>query len=180
MSFNGFSVVITNLDVDADHRLSTMALFEALDRLVEDSDEGFNIEAGVLLLYTNHHFAAEYFPFGPPDGTVALGPWFDQELPVRGVYSHALDSELQLDKLFALDAMHDLRASPRTQGSSPAWNFLERLAGFARELWRDPTDSYSYFRRAPRPNELFFTYSFRDRERVRAYAEHSTAEGPDD
>ena len=35
-----------------------------------------------LLLYTNHHVQSEYFPYGPADGMLSLGPWFDPELPL--------------------------------------------------------------------------------------------------
>ncbi len=156
-----------SLDVSSDHRSSTFALFEALDRVAEEEALAANT---VLLLYSNHHFGAEYFPFGPHEASVTLGPWFDPELPLDGLFSYALDQPRQLDKLFALDAMHDLRAAPRPQGSGPIGRFTSRLLQFAFELWSDPTESYSYFRRATRPNEVFFTYPIDQREHLRDFA----------
>jgi hypothetical protein len=44
-------------------------------------------------------------------------------------------------------------------------------------LWRDRADSYSYFRRAVRPNELFFVYTTADREALSAYFERSRVKG---
>jgi LmbE family N-acetylglucosaminyl deacetylase len=151
------------LDASPDHGFSTLALFEALDRV--------DVEPKRLLLYTNHHIGAEYFPFGPADGIVTLGPWFDETLPLRGVYSHPLEERLQLAKLFALDAMHDLRSPPRRRGSGPGAHILGRLSEVVQELWRDPTDTYSYYRRAARPNELFLTYTSNDREALVAHFE---------
>ena len=150
-----------SLDVAADHKFTTVALFEALER-VGGSDR-------TLLLYNNHHVFGEYFPFGPADGLVTLPPWFDPELPCRGVYSHRLDEGSRTAKLFALDAMHDLRPAPRV--SSVKASRAARVGAVRRalrELWRYPADYYSYFRRATRPNELFFVYSTADRDALTA------------
>jgi hypothetical protein len=74
-----------------------------------------------------------------------------------GVVSVPLDTEQRLRKLYALEAQHDLRPAPRVVGTSP----VRRIAGMfgrgLRGVLQDPTDSYSYLRRAPRPNEFFLT-----------------------
>jgi LmbE family N-acetylglucosaminyl deacetylase len=153
------------LDRSWDHRFSTLALLEALSHVADTERQ--------LLLYSNHHVGTEYFPFGPDDGLVTLGPWFDEELPLRGVYSLPVSDELQIEKLFALDAMHDLRPIPRRRSSGPRERTLERLSKLSRELWQDPVDSYNYYRRALRPNELFFTYTSADLDALVAYVERN-------
>lgn len=150
------------LDVSSDHRLTTVALLEALERLGDEDT--------VLLLYNNHHVWTEYFPFGPSDALVTLPPWFDTEAPFASVYSHPLDKGRQVEKLFALDAMHDLRAGPRVVAGGPAGRFVRRLGALFSGLRSDPLSTYSYFRRAVRPNELFFVYLPEDRAGLAEYA----------
>jgi hypothetical protein len=138
------------LDGSPDHRLTTLALLQALS-IVEDP-------GAQLLLYNNHHLHSEYWPYGPADSLMTLAPWFGDAKPrsFGSVYSHAVDREAQVDKLFALDAMHDLRAPPRALQGDPTMRMLRRFRRTANEMWEDPHRYYSYFRRAPRPNELFF------------------------
>jgi LmbE family N-acetylglucosaminyl deacetylase len=138
------------LDGSPDHRLTTLALLQALAN-VEDRD-------AQLLLYNNHHVHSEYWPYGPADSLVTLPPWFGDDTPrtFGSVYSHAVDREARVDKLFALDAMHDLRAPPRAHRGDPTMRMLRWFRRTADEMWQDPHRYYSYFRRAPRPNELFF------------------------
>jgi LmbE family N-acetylglucosaminyl deacetylase len=142
------------LDAAPDHKLTTVALIEALDRVGA---------AGIqLLLYTNHASRSEYFPFGPAESVVSLPPWPGPPLVLAGVSSVPLDEDQRLRKLYALEAQHDLRPSPRVVEASP----LQRIAGVigrgVRGLVRDPTDNYSYMRRAPRPNELFMSLPAED------------------
>jgi len=144
------------MDAATDHQLTTMALLEALE--ASGSDDV------TLLLYTNHHVLSEYFPFGPADAVVTLPPWFDDALPVSSVYSYQLDGTRQLDKLFALDAMHDLRDAPQQLWGGPTDRFVLRLGRSIGGLIRDPVSDYSYYRRAVRPNELYFVYTPDDRK----------------
>ncbi|MEX2150303.1 MAG: PIG-L family deacetylase [Steroidobacteraceae bacterium] len=137
------------MDAAPDHQLTTIALLEALTVVKDDR--------ATLLLYNNHHRLAEYFPFGPSETWIGPPPWFGGE-PVGGVYSVALDESAQLRKLFALEAMHDLRAPPRRLTGGPAGIFVGRLREAFRLVRRDPVGDYSYFRRAVRPNELYFVY----------------------
>jgi LmbE family N-acetylglucosaminyl deacetylase len=147
------------LDGSVDHQLTTAALLEALDKEPRRT---------LLFLYSNHHVLTEYYPFGPSDSDVTLPPWFDSELPFTSVYSHALDERTQMDKLFALDANHDLRGAPRRLLGGPADRFAMRASQSITELVRDPVADYSYFRRAVRPNELFFVYTSEDRKSLAA------------
>jgi LmbE family N-acetylglucosaminyl deacetylase len=137
------------LDAAPDHQYTTHALLEALAQLGD--------EKAVLLLYTNHHVWSEHYPFGPSDATITLPPWFG-EGKFAGLYSHALDERAQLRKLFALGAMHDLRKPPMRASGGPARIFADRLGQALALVRRDPVGDYSYFRRAVRPNELFFVF----------------------
>jgi len=147
------------LDAARDHVYTTLALFEAIERVA-----GFD---AILLLYTNHHTLSDYYPFGPADSRVGIPPWFDCSVPFGGVLSYPLDEEQQVVKLFALDAMHDLRRMPHRELGGPAFRVLERAKRALDELWRDPAGEHSYFRRAVRPNELFFVYSVANGHAIR-------------
>lgn len=125
------------LDVHRDHQLTTIALIEALGRWSGHCD---------LYLYTNHALLDETFPFGPRDGATGLPPWGGGDLYFDAVYSHPLSAEDQRLKLVALEAMHDLRPFDLRDGSRPTRTRRERRES----SWTD------YFRRGPRPNELFF------------------------
>lgn len=148
------------LDAAADHRFTTTALLEVLARRGDDNT--------LLLLYTNHHVRSAYFPFGPSQSIVSFPPWFDDEPTFPSVYSHPLDEAEQTRKVFALEAMHDLRAAPRRSVGGPTGRLLRRLQWAFDELIRDPFETYSYFRRAARPNELLFVYYPEDRSNLLA------------
>lgn len=148
------------LDAALDHKLTTIALIEALDR-VGPADR-------TLLLYTNHHVTSEYFPFGPAAGIVSLPPWTEDPLRARGVFSHPLDEDARVRKLYALEAQHDLRPAPRYASPGPFRRVLGELVRTVRDLGRDPTDTYSYLRRGPRPNELFLVLAEADGPRLRS------------
>jgi LmbE family N-acetylglucosaminyl deacetylase len=138
------------LDDHTDHQYTTVALLEALERVGD--------EHAVLLLYNNHHVLAEHYPFGPSDTRITLPPWFGEgQFP--GMLSYELDDALQLRKLFALEAMHDLRPAPLRLTGGPATVLKDRLQQAYEVVRRDPFGDYSYFRRAVRPNELFIVYT---------------------
>ncbi len=118
------------LDRHVDHQYAAIALFEALHR--------WDREVKVLL-YTNHAVGNEAFPLGPREGMMGLPPWNEDNLYITGIYSHQLDRETQRQKLIALEAMHDLRPFDPRDGSRV-----------------EPVNSlFDYFRRGPRPNEIF-------------------------
>jgi LmbE family N-acetylglucosaminyl deacetylase len=143
------------LESNQDHQHAAAAVFEALERLGDPVRD--------LLLYTNHHVHSEYYPFGPAGDAVTLPPWFDESVPFRSVYAPRLDPGRQRAKLFALDAMHDLRPVPeRVVGTVPG-RIAVRLRDALLDVARDPAGELSYLRRAVRPNELFFAYVAADR-----------------
>jgi hypothetical protein len=78
---------------------------------------------------------------------MSLPPWSSTTLPVQSIYSHPLSADKQRWKLFALESMHDLRLSPAEQATC-------HVAGTVRQQ----PDNYNYFRRAVRPDEIFFRY----------------------
>jgi LmbE family N-acetylglucosaminyl deacetylase len=145
------------LDRSADHRYTTVAVLEALARVGESES--------LLLLYTNHAYGSEYYPFGPADGWVGLPPVPD-DLTIPAVFSFPLSEEALLDKLFALDGMHDLRPAPRRHVGEATRRELATARRLAREFWADPHDYYSYYRRAARPNEVFFPVDRDERQRL--------------
>jgi len=147
------------LDSHPDHQYATVAVCEALMQAREIKPE--------LYLYANHHVRAEIFPFGPPDSLASLPPWFDESVVFKGVYSHPVAPDGQTEKLFALEAMHDLRPPPqldRHAGQFSVRGFLaavgDRVTGSS---WQ--RDFY-FYRRAVRPNEIFFVFPAEDTDRL--------------
>ena len=119
------------LDRHADHKFAALALFEALTQWQGESE---------ILLYTNHAVGNEAYPLGPRDGMMGLPAWNAGDLSIIGMYSHPVNEEDRRRKLIALEAMHDLRPfDPRDGDEVVAMNPL-----------------FDYFRRGPRPNEVFF------------------------
>ena len=67
------------------------------------------------------------------------------------IYSFYLDDELQTDKFFALESMHDLKDSTIYISLKSSFKHFKKM------LMRKITGKdKSYFRRALRSNELFF------------------------
>ena len=69
--------------------------------------------------------------------------------------------------------MHDLRPAPHRFVGGPTSRFLSRVAHSVRQVVADPLGTYSYFRRAARPNELFLVYGPDD---INALAQRSEPE----
>lgn len=144
------------LDDHPDHAFSVVAVCEAIKEC--------GLTEGHLLLHTVHAPGSSLFPFGENDSLATLPPHFGEPLPFRGVYSFPLDADARQLKLVALEAMHDLRTLPTLR--APSWSEIFR--SFAAEIYwklngmsRHPT---SYFRRAVRPNELFFVMPLSESE----------------
>jgi LmbE family N-acetylglucosaminyl deacetylase len=135
------------LDSHPDHQYVTVALAEALLRWKKPAR---------FLLYTNHA-GQNMWPFGPAQNNVPLPPFAAADLPVQAVYSHALAPDLRRRKLYALETMHDLRLSPAEQMACGDPAALRR-PDYPRSATSD------YFRRGPRPEEVFFAF---DRDGVR-------------
>jgi len=133
------------LDWHLDHKFSTYAVLDALQQL--------NLQQGQLFLYTNHLSFNNYFPYGAQGELAPIPPDFTQSLYFDSLYSFILVDPKA--KIFALDAMHDLR--PDTTWLKPSGAFkLWAKAVSNKFLLRDQ----SYFRRAVRANELFFVVNF--------------------
>lgn len=152
------TIVVTphpKLDPHLDHLFTTLALCEALDTA--------RTAAPRMFLYVVHNRRSELWPFGPAGSGVALLPILsDDGRCGTGFYSHALSIERQRQKLMALKAMHDLRDQqwPERGGyGQAAVRVGSALRTMAHGLGSDPT---SYFRRAVRPDELFFVASSAD------------------
>jgi hypothetical protein len=86
---------------------------------------------------------------------MSLPPPVAQEVMIDRVYSHPVSPDLQRQKLFALESMHDLRSSPSR---------LYQIE-IGEDRMREPEKrgpsaigGVNYLRRAPRSNELFFVY----------------------
>ena len=131
------------LDRHIDHKLSTVALFEAIKRS--------GMKNGQLYLYTNHFVLNRYYPYGEMFGVVSIPPNFSKERYFDGIYSHNLTVDQQKDKIFAFDAMNDLRLDTE-------WRTVKGAIRLVRHnirkniLGRD----HSYYRRSVRSNEVFF------------------------
>jgi len=136
------------LDNHADHQYTTIALIEALAQWPGKCE---------LYLYTNHALENEAWPLGDRGAMTGLPPSSRAELFFRRIYSHALTSEDQKLKLVALEDMHDLRAFDLRDGTAP-------VDEATRKSWQE----YDYYRRGPRPNELFFVLTKEDAVRLRA------------
>jgi len=130
-----------SLDSHLDHEYTSVALVQALEK--------YN-EKATFLLYTNHASENKY-PYGPAGTVTSLPPWSKSDIQVQRVYSHPLDANLQVRKLFALESMHDLRLAPEEQDTCPVPGLLKR-PDYPR------VKDVDYFRRGPRANELFFVY----------------------
>ena len=133
------------LDSHVDHQFTTVALAEALSR---------RRQRVTLLLYTNHADRNRY-PYGPAGTLMSLPPPVAQEVKIDRVYSHPVSPELQRQKLFALESMHDLRSSPSRLYQAEIGQ--DRVREFEKQ-GPSAVGGVNYLRRGPRSNELFFVY----------------------
>jgi LmbE family N-acetylglucosaminyl deacetylase len=136
-------IVVTpypRLDWHPDHKMTTVALVEALKNL--------DWRRGSLLLYANHPASSDRYPFGEAGDLVSLPPGDD--IFFDGVVSNPLDRKRQAQKHMALDAMIDLRPIVKIDS-------LRSVAtAFKNALKSTVSDGHvSYFRQAVRANELF-------------------------
>lgn len=137
------------IDAHPDHQFSTIALLEALGKT--------DLKKGKLLLYTNHLILSESFPYGPRGATYPLPPNFDATPLYDGVYSYNLTHREQQIKVLALDTMNDLRNN--THMRDDFYLIKTALKRFLKVELLGLNDA-SYFRRAVRENELFFTLDY--------------------
>lgn len=135
------------LDAHPDHQFTTIALIDALAQWDGRCE---------LLLYTNHALENEAWPLGDRDVISGLPPSSRAGLFFRRLRSLPLSPLDQKLKLVALEAMHDLRAFDLRDGTPP-------VSESVRESWKN----HDYYRRGPRPNELFFVVTREDAFRLR-------------
>ena len=109
------------LDRHSDHKLSSVALFEAIKKS--------GIKDGYLYLYTNHFILNKYYPYGKIFGAVSIPPSFGKEKYFDGIYSYNLTIDKQKDKVFALEAMNDLRLDTEWRSSKGAIKHPKRYFG---------------------------------------------------
>jgi LmbE family N-acetylglucosaminyl deacetylase len=134
------------LDSHADHQFTAVALEQALSR---------RRRRATLLLYTNHADRNRY-PYGPAGTIMSLPPPVAHEVPLDRVYSHPVSSDVQRQKLFALESMHDLRSSPSRLYQVEIGTDRSRVF---ESQGPSSVGGVNYLRRAPRSNELFFVYN---------------------
>ncbi len=149
-------VIVTThplLESNTDHQFASIALLNAL----KESD----LENGKLYLYTtNHNHFTKFYPFGFSDSTVSLPPYFDNSNSFRNFYSHALTPDQQNEKIFVLEAMHDLRQTPPL-----SFKWLLNICRWRIEDWIMGIDN-NVINKFVRPNELFYIIPFEESEEL--------------
>lgn len=147
------------LDSNGDHQRTAQAVVNALSQLEEKA------LPSELLLYTVHNAVTNFFPFGPPQGSVTVPPVL-AKAPVFAStpFSYRLSEAQIVRKQYALEAMHDLRqvTLPEWEGHSSMKEAFHMIVRAAKRIVRVPTETmYSpkMINRASRPNEVFFAVS---------------------
>ena len=147
-------VIVTThplLESNTDHQFASIALLKAL----KESD----LENGKLYLYTtNYSTFTKHYPFGFSDSIVSLPPCFDNSNIIRNYYSHALSPDQQKEKIFVLEAMHDLRQTPPL-----SFKWLLNICRWRIEDWIMGIDN-NIINKFVRPNELFYIIPFEESE----------------
>ncbi len=136
------------LDIHPDHKCSTVALFQAIKEL--------GIQDGMFYLYVNDAEIRSY-PHGGMRTDLSLPPHFGNPLFFRSLVSNELTVSEQTDKLFALEAMNDLRIP---LDARDVYNSSRVFIQYT--LRNHVHKEYDYFRSAVRSNELFFVVPVRD------------------
>jgi LmbE family N-acetylglucosaminyl deacetylase len=131
------------MDPHPDHGAATRALEAALRRAGHSPEN--------TLYYTTHIRDTAEHPFGPPHCTAGPPPNFAASGVGLGYFSLPVSEETQRNKVSALEAMHDLRSSPRWEKRVKKW--AQRL--IAGRAWPEYGE-HAYFRTAIKANEIFF------------------------
>jgi len=132
------------IDTHYDHKCTSLALFQAMKELHYIDAE--------LWMYTNHYSKSDLYPIGEMGSATSLPPHFRTPwIYFDKIYSHPLSIKAQIEKLFALDAMNDLRYNTE-------WNTIGDMFQI---LFKKITDNIfqhenSYYRKSVRSNEIFF------------------------
>ncbi len=131
------------LDSHSDHKLSSIALFEAIKKS--------NIKNGDLFLYANHYLLNKYYPYGKTGGIISLPPNFKESVYFNSIYSYTLTPDQQNDKFLCLEANNDLRLD--TEWLTSSGSIKNAFDNIKRDI-KQGNDNY--FNRAVRNNEMFF------------------------
>ena len=130
-----------SIDSHPDHKQTTLSIIEVLEELKYNAK---------LLLYTNHLELSEIYPIGTLHSSISLPP-NKKYFYFEALFSFNLDKDLQNDKFFALESIHDLRDSLLHISLKKSLKHLNKM--LKRKIsGRDK----SYYKRAIRSNELFF------------------------
>lgn len=137
------------LDPHPDHRCSTLATLQALQQV--------GLREGELWLYTNHLGYTKTHPVGPNDGEIGLPHGLPEGTLFDSVVSVPMDARTRFLKRLAVEAQHDLQATPPVAMPTLA----QRAVGLLRTLYRSTVVAdIGFIRRAPRPNELFYVLAY--------------------
>jgi len=139
------------IDSHPDHKYTTYALLDALKETKHRCK---------IMAYTNHLALSEFYPVGNMHASITLPPNF-KEFYFDSIYSFNLDANLQIDKFFALEAIHDLRDSSIQISIKKAYKQLDKLITRAIK-----GKDKSYYKRAVRANELFFVIESENSDRL--------------
>lgn len=132
------------IDPQPDHLYSTRAALIACEAAQVTPE---------FLLYANHYHHTDMYPFGPEHSDLPLPPHFDNKMIADKLYSFPLSDVDQVDKICALQMMHDLnRPTPLKKRFR---RFLQRMIGRTSMPYGDD----EYLRKAIRQQELFWVTS---------------------
>jgi LmbE family N-acetylglucosaminyl deacetylase len=143
------------LDSNRDHEYSSLAVLEALERVKPE-------KKGQIFLYSNHYVHTNRYPFGRRGATTSLPPLFSHPKRLKSVYSYSLTTQQQVEKVFALDAMHDLRELPLEGDMTLADMWNDILHDILHYIRNDSDFDLSYYRKGIHANELFMVHPFSD------------------
>ena len=139
------------LDDHADHQHVTVAAVEAMRRWKAPAR---------FLLYTNHA-AVNLYPYGPAGTAAPLPPWSGPALPVQAIYAHPVTPDCSAASCTPWNRC--TTCGRHRPSNRPA---ARRCAAPGRPDY--PRGATDYFRRGPRPEEIFFAY---DRKGIEALME---------
>ncbi len=132
------------MDAQVDHIYSTRAVLTVCEGLNAHPD---------FLLYANHNYHTDMYPFGPEHSDLPLPPHFENEIVAEKLFSFRLSVDDQRDKICALQMMHDLNRP--AQNKKRLRRFLQRMIGRSAM----PYGEDEYLRKAIRQQELFWVMS---------------------
>lgn len=132
------------MDTHSDHQYTTLALLHAIRKT--------QFKDAKLLMYSNHT-GTELYPFGDRESQITI-PYLTQNYPVfEKVFSFPLTDKQLSMKLLSIDLMHDLKIIPKL-GSTNLRSRIRKARWDIQNYVEKPDKSY--YRRAIRPNELFY------------------------